>query len=95
MKWLQFLKRLTILMFLVTGGAVILLSLIGYLLAGKEGMINGATWGLLAGMISLPPMAFMIGIKYWSDYAGRYGDWYVKKETYGEEESSEQSKKKD
>lgn len=95
MKWLLFFKRLAINMVLVIGGAVLILGLIGYLLAGKEGMLNGATWGLLAGMISLPPMAFMIWAKYWGDYAGRYGAWYVYKETNGEEESREQSKKKD
>ena len=96
MNWRRFFLHLLRNFAIATGGAVLLLGTIGYLVAGREGMLNGATWGLMAGMISLPPMAILILTKYWSDFAGRYGAWYIKKETYGEEkEQTEQREKRD
>ena len=65
--------------------AVTILGLIGYLVAGMDGLVNGATWGFVLGLVSVPFFAFLVLAKYWGDYAGRYGEWWVKKETEGEE----------
>lgn len=95
MNWRRFFLHLLRNFALATGGAVLLLGAIGYLAAGREGMLNGAAWGLLAGMISLPPMAILILTKYWSDFAGRCGAWYIRKETEGDEEPPADRGRKD
>jgi hypothetical protein len=48
-----------------TGAAVVLLALYGFLLVGKEGLMNGAGWGLILGLISVPFSGFAIWSKYW------------------------------
>jgi hypothetical protein len=69
---------------------------IGFLLAGKEGFVNLATWGLLLGLIGgfSGGLAMLVSAKYWGDYAGRYGAWWIKNETEGEPEQSKESEKK-
>ena len=66
--------------------AMLILGGIGFLFAGKEGLLNGATWGFIMGAISIPFMAGIIYMKYWGDFAGRYSKWYVDKETTGQED---------
>ena len=62
----------------------IVLGGIGFLLVGQEGLLNGAVWGVILGLASVPFMAGIIYMKYWGDFAGRYSKWYVDKETKGE-----------
>jgi hypothetical protein len=61
------------------------LGMFGLLLAGWEGFVNMAIWGLVLGLMAVPMTAWMIQGKYWSDFAGRYSQWWVKKETEGDE----------
>ena len=63
---------------------VIILGSIGFLVAGQEGLLNGAIWGLTIGLMSFPFMAFVVYSKYWGDIAGAYGNWWFKKELEGE-----------
>ena len=54
-------------------------------MAGEEGLINGATWGLIIALISTPVIGAMVLAKYWGVFGGRYSQWYVKKEAEGED----------
>jgi hypothetical protein len=65
--------------------AVIGLGGIGYLVGGKAGLANGASWGLILGLVGIPFTVILILAKYWGDFAGRYGQWWIKKETDGED----------
>ena len=67
-------------------GAIIL-GMIGFLLAGRQGFANGVTWGIVLGLISVPFMGYMIGAKYWGGVAGRYGTWRYKNELEGEDKA--------
>jgi len=67
----------------VMAGAIV--GFFGFLVAGREGFLNGATWGIILGLVSVPFTGFIILTKYWGDYAGNYGKWWIKKEMQGEE----------
>jgi hypothetical protein len=63
------------------------LGLFGYLLAGKEGAINGAYWGAILGLIGGFFSAFvLIFARFWGN-GGNYEkfpeyNWFVKKEDH-------------
>ncbi len=80
--FITYLRNMAI--FLVLG--IAFMGLIGFLLAGKEGLVGGATWGLILGVISIPFTAFIPLGKYWSDFAGKVSARTVKEETEGKEQ---------
>ena len=60
------------------------LGLFGYLLAGKEGAINGAYWGAVLGLIGGFFSGFTILARFWGN-ADNYEkfmeyNWFIKKE---------------
>lgn len=82
MNWLQFLKRLLINVLLSVLTATLVLGLGGFLLAGREGLINGASWGVLLGTLTGLSMGVLLALQpgYWEDFAGRMAGWWVKHE---------------
>ena len=82
MNWLQFLKRLLINLLLSVLTATLVLGLGGFLLAGREGLINGASWGVLLGTLTGLSMGVFLALQpgYWEDFAGRMAGWWVKHE---------------
>lgn len=85
MNWRSFFKVFLRNIIVITALATIGLGLFGYLVAGREGLVNAATWGFILGLVSIPYSAVTIISKYWSDVAGEYGRFWVKKETEGDE----------
>jgi hypothetical protein len=84
MDWKKFFKLLLRNTVIAVTLTTIVLGTFGFLVAGKEGVLNGVTWGFILGLISVPFLASAIYAKYWGDYAGRYGQWYVENKTEGE-----------
>jgi hypothetical protein len=68
------------------GGLV--LGLFGYLLAGKEGFINLAYWGLALGFLGgiSQGFAMLVGAHFWTGYAQRWGKHSFKELSEGEEQ---------
>ncbi|MBN1665591.1 MAG: hypothetical protein JW862_00820 [Anaerolineales bacterium] len=85
MNWREYFIKFFRNAILTTLAIVVVLGLIGLLIAGQEGMLNGASWGLVLSLISWPFMGFFMYGKYWSDYAGRFGSWWVNKESKGDD----------
>ena len=63
---------------------VVLLGAFGYLLAGKEGMVNMASWGVALGLMGgfSSGLGILFEAKFWGD--GNYKilpewDWFIKK----------------
>jgi len=71
---------------ITTALTIFVLGGIGFLLIGREGLLNGAIWGVIMGLASVPFMAGIIYMKYWGDFAGRYSKWHFDKETTGQED---------
>lgn len=87
MNWAKFFGVFLRNVLLVTVLSGLFLALLGYLFAGEQGFANGATWGVILGIASAPFSAFaIISAKYWGDFSGRLGAWWVKRETEGDEE---------
>ena len=63
------------------------LGLFGYFLAGKEGFVNMAYWGLALGFLGgiSQGFAMLIGTHFWTGYAGRWGKSSFKEISEGEE----------
>ena len=55
----------------------------GDLLAGRQGLVNGVTWGIVLGLVSVTFMSTMIGAKPSGDVTRRYGSWRYKNELEG------------
>ncbi|MEN8173870.1 MAG: hypothetical protein ABFS03_13445, partial [Chloroflexota bacterium] len=72
MDWKKFFIVFLRNLILSIGLAIIILGVFGYLVAGKEGLVNGATWGLILGLVGGFSSGLMVLPKYWGDYAGRY-----------------------
>ncbi len=85
MNWGKFFKVFLINVIGVVFLAGLVLGLFGFLLAGQEGFVNGAIWGLTLGLFSVPFTGFIIMAKYWGDYSGRFGADWLKKEMEGDE----------
>lgn len=90
MDWRKFILRFlrntivfTILSTLVLGG-------LGYLLAGQEGFLNLAAWGVALGLLGSVSsgMAMLLDAHIWTGYSSRIGEWRFKKEAEGEEKKS-------
>jgi hypothetical protein len=84
MDWKHFFKIMLRNAVVTIALTTLVLGSIGFLFAGQDGLVSGASWGLIIGAISIPFMAGIIYMKYWGDFAGRYSEWYVEKETKGE-----------
>lgn len=86
---------LKLLLFFVIFALVVVLAFaaVGYSAQGKEGAVNAAQMGLLMSVMALPFMGFFITVKFWSGYAGRWGEYNYKKELEGD--PNDQSKQKD
>ncbi|HNN13006.1 MAG TPA: hypothetical protein PKL78_05570 [Anaerolineales bacterium] len=80
MDWKRFFKLMFLNLFLVPLVAALILGLIGYSAKRGEGFLNGATWGIALGVISLPFGALALMMKYWEGYTSRFGAWYCKEE---------------
>jgi hypothetical protein len=59
---------------------------------GGIGDLVGGSWfgqrrfvGLIVGLVGIPFTIILILTKYWGDFAGRYGQWWIKKETDDED----------
>ena len=83
MTWPLFFKRLIWNTALTLALAVGIMGGLGYLLAGTQGLTNGAGWGLILGLVSVPFSAFVISARFWGDFAGRFSQQWIKKETEG------------
>jgi len=85
MDWKRFFKLMFLNLFLVPLAAALILGLVGYSAKGIEGFLNGATWGIALGFISLPFGALALMMNYWEGYSSRFGAWYYKGERLEEE----------
>ena len=70
----------------VLGGVV--LGVIGFLLAGREGFINMGIWGLALGFLGgiSEGFAMLMGTHIWTGYAQRWGEASFKKISEGEDD---------
>ncbi|MFZ3150623.1 MAG: hypothetical protein WA116_02945 [Anaerolineaceae bacterium] len=86
---------LKLLLFFVIFTLVVVLAfvVVGYSAQGKEGAVNAAQMGLLISVMALPFMGIFIATKFWSGYAGRWGEYNYKKELEGD--PNDRSKQKD
>lgn len=85
MNWRHFFVIFLRNVIVVTAAATIGLGLFGFVLAGREGLVNGASWGFILGLLSIPYSAVMIFYRFWSDVAGDYGRAWVDKEMNGDD----------
>ena len=60
---------------------------IGFAIAGREGFLNGLTWGLALGSLSIIPMFFaLVNARFWGGYSERAGSWWYRKQFENEDE---------
>ena len=85
MDWKEFFKVFLRNAVITITAATLAIGGFGFLVAGVEGLKNGAAWGLALGLISVPALGGLIFMKYWGDFAGRYSKWHVDNETTGKE----------
>ena len=74
----------------LVGGTVLgalILGLFGYLLAGRQGFVNMAYWGLALGFLGSISQGFamLIGAHFWTGYAERWGRSSFKEIAEGED----------
>ena len=81
MDWKKFLLLFLRNMIIGTALGGLVLGGIGFLLAGREGFVNMATWGLLLGFLGSISTGFamLVSANYWTGYARRYGKSWFKK----------------
>src|SRR4030095_7273356 len=87
MNWLNFFKVFLRNLLLFTVLSTLGLGGIGYLLAGKEGFLNLATWGFALGLLGSfsSGFAMLMSANFWSGYSTRYGQDWFKKQSEGED----------
>lgn len=82
-------------MLIMIASTTFLMGLFGYLVAGKMGLGNSLVLGLVLGLVgSFTLGAFIIFARFWGDYSGRYGEWYIKRWTEGDDEKQREEEKK-
>lgn len=69
------------------------MGLFGFILAGKEGLINGAIWGLVLGTIAIPYFAFMAVAKAYEGFAHGIGGAIMKHQIEGDKTPPEPDEK--
>lgn len=74
MNWKAFFIEFFRFVVLAILGATLALGVVGFFVDGRNGFVNGATWGFVLGLVSVPFTAFTMLAKYWGDVSGRYGD---------------------
>lgn len=81
MKWIPFLLRFFTFLALSIAVSTLLLGGIGLAVAGKEGMLNGAGWGLLLGVLVGVNFGLLLALspKRWGDFAARGIGWWIKR----------------
>ena len=81
LKFLRFVVVGTVLTTVVLGG-------IGFLLSGKEGMINMGLWGTGLGLLGSfsGGLAMIVETHYWTGYSERFGKSWFKKVSEGEDD---------
>ena len=96
MNWIQFAKLFLRNTIILTVLITLAMGAFGFLLAGVEGFKNMALWGVLLGLTGsfMSGLAMLINVDYWAKYAGRYGSWWVKKETEGDGQAENQTDEK-
>ena len=68
--------------------AGLVMGIIGFAIAGREGFLNGLTWGLALGSLSIVPMFFaLVNARFWGGYAERSGDEWYRKQFENDEET--------
>jgi len=86
--WKQFFKVFARSALFALVGFSLLFGLIGFLLLGdQEGFINGARIGFFLTLIGIPFLGGIILMKYWGDYAGRYGAEKLREQAEGKQNS--------
>lgn len=99
MNWPKFFIRYF--MNILSGAAVgvIALGVLGWILAGKQGLSNGVNLGLLFGLLAGLTVGALLALntRYWGDFAGRLAGWWVKhrEETSEEDHSDQRTAKQD
>ena len=83
MDWLKFLKVFATNIVIGCALATVVMGGLGLALGGTEGLVNGAIWGAALGLVGGATSGFMWAGKYWSDFAGRFGDAWLKDQTEG------------
>jgi len=68
----------------------LLLGVIGFLLAGRDGFVNLAIWGLALGLVGSfsGGFAMLLNAHIWTGYSERIGRWVYKKQSEGEDKKS-------
>ncbi|MFZ3069630.1 MAG: hypothetical protein WA110_00690 [Anaerolineaceae bacterium] len=89
----KYLLKIGLVYLIIAVVVVLILAGVGYSAKGREGALNAAAFGLLLDLMALPFMGILIAARFWSGYAGRYGEWYYKKETEGD--PNDRSKQQD
>jgi hypothetical protein len=74
LKFLRFVVIGTVLTTVLLGG-------IGYLLSGREGLINMGLWGIALGLLGSfsGGLAMLVETHFWTGYAERFGKHWFKK----------------
>jgi hypothetical protein len=87
MDWKIFLLRFVRNLIVFTLLSTLVLSGFGYLLGGREGMLNMAAWGVALGVLGSVSggMAMLLNAHIWTGYSSRIGDWMFKKQSEGDD----------
>ena len=83
MNWSRFLILFLGNIVIGAAAATLVLGAFGFAVAGSEGLVNGAIWGLALGIMGGAMSGFVWAGKYWSDFAGRFGSAWLKEEMEG------------
>jgi len=71
-------RKIGKILFVLVGGVAIgalAIGLFAFLVAGKEGLVNGLIWGAVLGLVGGgSATGHLIYTYYWSDFAGQVGD---------------------
>ncbi|HSL30616.1 MAG TPA: hypothetical protein VK900_15555 [Anaerolineales bacterium] len=88
MDWKMFIIRFVRNLIVFTLLSTLVLGGFGYLLAGQEGFLNLAAWGVALGLLGSVSSGFamLLNAHIWTGYASRAGEWWFKKEAEGEDQ---------
>lgn len=90
MDWKDFLLKQLRTMLIIIAITSLAFGLFGYFAAGqaalKNSLILGAVLGLVAAVMYI---GIFVSAHFWSGYSNRYGAWWIKKETEGDQKKKD------